>query len=113
MQIPEYESLQDRFSRYDAQVVGISTDQRFSNKAWADSLGGISFPLLADFYPQGEVARRYGVYVSDGPHAGQCERAVFVVDKQGVIRYIDVHDVNEEPDPEDIFAVLQQIEGKQ
>lgn len=102
----------DRFSRYDAQVVGISTDQRFSNRAWADSLGGISFPLLADFYPQGDVARRYGVYVGQGPHAGQCERAVFVIDKGGTIRDIDVHDVNEEPDPEDIFNVLKDIERK-
>ena len=100
----------DRFSRYDAQVVGISTDQKFSNLAWADSLGGISFPLLADFYPQGAVSRRFGIYVTEGKHAGQSERAIIVVDKIGVVRYIDVHDVDEEPDPEDVFDALRNID---
>ena len=56
-----YEREQERFRTADAQVVGVSVDSRFANAAWAAQLGGISFPLLSDFYPHGAVAERYGV----------------------------------------------------
>jgi glutaredoxin len=71
-------------------------------KAWADSLGGISYPLLSDFYPHGGVAREFGVL----RHEGYAERAIFVIDRQGVIRYVDVHDIEEQPDNEELFRVL-------
>jgi glutaredoxin len=77
-----------------------------SLKAWADSLGGIEYPLLSDFYPHGQVAQQFGVLRSDG----RTERAIFVVDKQGIIRYVDVHDIDEQPDNEVLFAVLAEIE---
>ena len=49
--------------------------------------------MLSDFWPHGEVARKYGVLRS----TGVSERALFVIDRQGIIRYIDVHDINERP----------------
>ena len=66
-------------------------------KAWANNLGGINYPLLSDFWPHGEVALKYGVF---RPHEGRSERALFVIDKQGVIQYIDIHDIDEQPDNE-------------
>jgi len=78
-------------------------------KAWAKSLGGISFPLLSDFWPHGEIAKRYGVLRSEG----YSERAIFVIDREGVIRYIDVHDINKLPDINVVFDELRKVEGKE
>lgn len=75
-------------------------------KAWADSLGKISFPLLSDFWPHGEIATRYGVLRDEG----YSERAIFVIDGEGIIRYIDVHDIDEQPDNEVLFAELRKLQ---
>jgi glutaredoxin len=76
-------------------------------KAWAESLGGISYPLLSDFWPHGEVAERYGVLRH---HEGRSERAIFIIDKEGIIRYIDIHDIDEQPDNEELWAELRELE---
>lgn len=76
-------------------------------KAWAESLGGITYPLLSDFYPHGEVAQKFGVLREDG----KTERAIFVIDKNGIIRYVEVcEDIDEQPDNEDLFDALEQLE---
>jgi glutaredoxin len=75
-------------------------------QAWAESLGGITYPLLSDFFPHGRVAQLYGVLRPEG----KSERAIFVIDKNCVIRYVDVHDIDEQPDNEVLFGVLEQIE---
>ena len=75
-------------------------------QAWAESLGGISYPLLSDFYPHGQVAQRYGVLRPDG----RSERAIFVIDKSGTIRYVDVHPIDEQPDNEVLFSILAELE---
>lgn len=105
--MPSYEAQHAEFERLDAQVLGISVDSVPCHVAFAKSLGGIrSYPLLADFHPKGEVARKYGVWKED---LGESERAIFVVDKQGVVRYIDVHDGGEQPENEAIFEVLRRL----
>ncbi len=76
-------------------------------KAWADSLGGIHYPLLSDFWPHGKIADSYGVFRRD---EGQTERAIFVIDKQGIIRYIDIHDIDLQPDNEELRDVLREID---
>jgi glutaredoxin len=77
-----------------------------SLKAWAESLGGISYPLLSDFWPHGKVAEQFGVLRSEG----YTERAIFVMDREGVIRYIDIHDIDLQPDNEVLFAELVRID---
>ncbi len=72
-----------KFEKLNAQVLGISVDHVPCLKAWAESLGGISFPLLSDFSPQASVAKKYGVRRKEG----FSERAIFVLDKFGIIRY--------------------------
>ena len=89
----------------DAQVVGISIDSTHANKAWAASLGGISYPLLSDFYPHGAVAEKFGVLRAEG----MSERAIFIIDKQGVVRFIDVHAIGEQPDEAEIFEELAKL----
>jgi peroxiredoxin len=106
-EIPTFEADSEEFDRHDTQVLGISVDSVHSHNAWAKSLGGVqSYPLLADFHPKGEVAKRYGVWKED---KGISERAVFVIDKTGTVRYIDVHEIGEQPDPEAIFEQLRKL----
>jgi len=94
-----------KFGKLNAQVLGISVDHIPCLTAWAESLGGISFPLLSDFCPQGAVAKKYGVKRKEG----FSERAIFVLDKYGIIRYIDIHDIEDRPKNKILFAELKNV----
>lgn len=101
--MPSYEADLSRFEGHDTHVLGISVDSVPCNIAWAKSLGGISYDLLSDFEPKGEVARLYGALRPEG----YSERALFVVDKEGRIIHKDIHKIDEQPDNEEIFDVLR------
>lgn len=104
-QLPSYEAELDRFKDLDAEVVSISMDSVHALTAWAKSMG-TSFPLLSDFYPQGEIADRYGVR----HQAGMAERALFAIDKEGVIRFVEIQDTpGNMPDNENLFEALRRI----
>lgn len=90
------------------QVLGISVDSVDCLKAWAESLGGITYPLLSDFFPHGQVAQTFGVLRAEG----YSERAIFVLDRQGIVRYVDVHDIDQQPDNEELFRVLEKLEPR-
>jgi glutaredoxin len=60
---------------------------------------------LSDFWPHGKVARRYGVLRDDG----KSERAIFIIDGEGIIRYIDIHDIDQQPSNEVLFEELRKI----
>jgi peroxiredoxin len=104
--MPAYEADIDRFAGYHAQVLGISVDSVPCNTAWAKSLGGLSYDLLSDFHPKGEVAKAYGAYREND---GISERALFVVDKEGKLAYKDIHNISDQPDNEDLFEVLRKL----
>lgn len=104
--MPSYEADLSRFESNNTQVLGISIDSVPCNKAWAKSLGGITYDLLSDFEPKGEVARKYGAYRPEG----YSERALFVVDKAGKIIYRDIHAIDDQPDNEVIFDELRMID---
>ncbi len=89
-----------------AQVLGLSVDSSECLRAWAESLGGITYPLLSDFFPHGQVTQLYGVLREEGFP----ERSIFVIDKQGVVCYADVHDIGQQPDNDEIFRVLNDLE---
>ncbi len=106
--MPGYEAEMADFERYDAQVVGISVDSIPSHVAFAKLIGGIdSYPLLADFHPKGAVSKKYGVWKED---KGICERAIVIVDKNGIVRYIDVHDISEAPENAQLLEVLRELD---
>jgi len=84
----------------------VSVDHVPCLKAWAESIGGISYPLLSDFWPHGEIARRYGILRDEG----YSERTIVVIDRTGVIRYLDVHDIDDAPSNEELLAVLGELE---
>jgi peroxiredoxin len=104
--MPAYEADLDRFREYDAQVLGISVDSVPCNTAWAKSLGGLSYDLLSDFHPKGEVAKAYGAYREND---GISERALFIVDKEGKLAFVDIHNISDQPDNEDLFEVLRKL----
>jgi glutaredoxin len=90
-------------------VLGLSVDSKACLTAWAENIGGITYPLLSDFYPHGYIAKMYGVF---RPEDGYAERALFVIDKSCVIRYVDVHDIDQQPDNEELFRVLAEVTGQ-
>ena len=94
------------FAGLDTQVLGISVDSVPCLTAWAKDLGGITYPLLSDFWPHGAVAQRYGVLRDDG----KTERALFIIDKQGVIRYVDVHDIDLQPSNDELRRAIRAID---
>lgn len=92
------------------QVLGISVDHIPVLKAWAETLGGISYPLLSDFWPHGEVALKYGAFRE---HEGRSERAIFIIDKEGIVQYVDIHDIDEQPDNQVLFNEIRRIQPDQ
>ena len=86
--------------------MGITCDSVYTLKAWAEQLGISSYPFCSDFWPHGAVSRLYGVFNEE---IGRPERAIVVVDAQGVVRYIDVHTLREVPDEEEIAEQLQKL----
>ena len=104
--MPAYEADLERFEGYDAQVLGISVDSVPCNTAWAKSLGGLSYDLLSDFEPKGDVARLFGAYRQKD---GISERAIFVVDKEGKLAFKDIHNIADQPDNEELFDVLRNL----
>lgn len=106
--MPSYEEDLSDFERLEAQVLGISVDNVPSNEAWAKSMGGLSYPVLSDFWPHGLVSLKYNSLRD----TGVSERSVFVVNKRGKIAYIDIHDINEQPATEEIFDALKTLQFK-
>ena len=104
-QVQAYERGRPQLDALDAHVLVISNDPGPSKKAWGDALGGATYDLLSDFHPHGEVAARYGVLREDG----LAERAVFVVDKTGVIRWAKHHDIPQHPDFEELVQALKAL----
>jgi glutaredoxin len=86
--------------------LGVSVDSVPCLTAWADSLGGINYPLVSDFYPHGALTSQFGVLRKEG----YSERALFIIDKQGVVRYVDVHDIDDQPDNDVLLAELRRID---
>jgi len=105
-QWPGYNIAKDIFNQYDAILLGITVDNIPTLFAWTNQMGQLWFPVLSDFWPHGAVAKRYGVLRSNGVS----ERALFVINKKGTIRYIDVHDINKRPPLEDLMSALEKME---
>ena len=87
--------------------MGILCDSVYTLKAWAESLGNIEYPLCSDYWPHGKVSQAYGVFNDE---LGRPERAIIVVDAEGICRYIDVHTLREVPDEEEIAEELKKLD---
>lgn len=105
-QWPGYNIALPLFEEYNAQMIGIAVDNVPSLYAWSEAMNRLEFPVLSDFWPHGEVSSTYGVLRS----SGMAERALFVIDTEGIIRYIDVHDINSRPDLAELVEELKKLE---
>ncbi len=104
-QWPGYNVAQDVFRKNNTVVLGISVDNVPTLYAWTAQMDGLWFPVLSDFWPHGAVAKKFGVLRSDGI----AERAIFIVDRKGKIRYIGLQDINVRPLLEDIVKELEKL----
>jgi peroxiredoxin len=104
-QMALYNEILSEFERFEAALLGISVDGVWCHAAFTKDRK-LRFPLLADFEPKGEVARAYGVYrASDGEN----ERALFVIDQEGIIRWSYVSPVAVNPGADGILAALEAL----
>jgi peroxiredoxin len=104
-QWPGYNIVKDLFDANNAILLGITVDNIPTLFAWTNQMGKLWFPVLSDFWPHGAVADTYGVLRSDGT----AERAIFIIDKEGIIRYINVEDINKRPPLEDLVEELGKL----
>jgi len=104
-QWPGYNIVEAMFDENEAILLGITVDNIPTLYAWTKQMGKLWFPVLSDFWPHGAVASKYGVLRSDGVS----ERALFFIDKNGIIRDIQVSDINKRPDLESCATTLEKI----
>jgi peroxiredoxin len=104
-QMALYNEVLPEFRRFGASLVGISVDSAWCHAAFAQQRN-LHFPLLADFHPKGEVAKRYGVY---DENVGMSERALFVLDGDGMISWSYVSPVGVNPGADGILHALESM----
>lgn len=97
----------DAYVNDDVQVLTISVDSIYSHKVWADR-EGFDFPMLADFWPHGAVARSYGVF---NEVIGGANRGTFVIDRDGVVRYAEMNMPGQARDQQDWRKALAEAVG--
>jgi alkyl hydroperoxide reductase subunit AhpC len=90
--------------RLNTQVLGVSVDSVPCHEAWAKALGGLGFPLLSDIHRR--ACQVYGVFIPDGNIA---ERAIFIVDREGMIRFARTYGRKDLPDLREIVAWLERL----
>lgn len=95
----------DVFRNDDVETLAVSVDSAPVHRAWAD-VNGFEFPLLADFWPHGEVARTYGVF---NPDLGAAERGTFILDRDGTVVYTDRSELAQARDQNAWQAALEQV----
>ncbi len=107
-QWPGYNIVKEIFDNSDTVLLGITVDNIPTLYAWTKQMGQLWFPVLSDFWPHGKVAEMYGVLRS----SGVTERALVVIDKQGIIRYAHVEDINKRPNLKDLVTELEKLNTK-
>lgn len=107
-QLSLYQNELAEFEKRHVQVIGISVDSIYSHGAWA-AVRGITFPLLSDFHPKGQTARKYGIMRDSD---GFSERALYVIDRDGIIRYKDISpELSHIPDIYELFRQLEDLKA--
>ena len=111
-QLSILDSLHAKFEEAGGKLLDISVDSIESHVAWQrKEIGMMRFPLCSDFYPHGDVARKFDILREEPPVPGISERAAFIVDKEGVIRFARVYPIDQLPDIEGLLAELKKIGG--
>jgi peroxiredoxin len=88
------------------EILSISADPVPSLKAWGEKLGGVSFPMLSDYWPHGAVGKAYGVFNEE---RGMDKRAAFVLDAKGVVRYAKLYEPGTIPESKELLEQLRKL----
>jgi peroxiredoxin len=105
-QMALYNEMEEYFIRHNAQLIGISVDSRWCHSAFSEEYS-FNFPLLADFEPKGLVASLYEVY---DEKTGECKRALYVLDEDGMIRWSYLSPIDVNPGADGILAELEYLD---
>ena len=97
-----------QFEERGAQLLGLSCDPVPALKVWAQSLGGIGYPLLSDFHPHGKASQALGIFNAEG---GYPMRSVTIVDPAGVVRAFHAYAPGTLPVPDAVLAELAALQG--
>jgi len=95
------------FESDDVQVLAVSCDHMFTQRAWSD-VEGYFFPMLSDYWPHGGVAQAYGVFDQSG---GFATRGTFLIDRGGVVRWTLINGLNEKRDFGGYRDALSELSG--
>ena len=105
-QMAAYQAQRQRWQRNSIEIAAVSVESIMNTTAWERRCGPFDFTLCSDFWPHGEVSAQYGAFRSSGPAAGECERAVVIVDAAGRIAFRRIYARDEVPPLDDLFNVL-------
>lgn len=109
--MPAFDSDREKFAALDAQVLDISVDSIPSHIAWQKKdIGMMNLPLCADFYPHGQVTRKFDILREGPPVSGISERAAFIVDKQGRIAFAKVYPLDQQPNSAELLEALRKLQ---
>ncbi len=97
-----------QFEERGAQLLGLSCDSVPALKTWAQSLGGINYPLMSDFHPHGKFSQDLGIFNAEG---GYPARSITIVDPQGVVRAFHAYAPGTLPQPDVVLAELVKLQG--
>ncbi len=101
------EAVANEIRRLGAGIIGISADNYWTTRAWAEELG-LSFPIGSDFEPKGEVAKAWGAYHAEGV----CQRAQFIVDRDRQVVLSHVAPIDESPGAQMILKTLEELNAR-
>lgn len=107
-QMALYNEMLKIFHKHNAEVIGISVDSKWCHLAFSQDRK-LHFPLLADFEPKGEIAKLYEVYDDE---VGECKRALYVIDGEGIIRWSYLSPVGMNPGADGILDALEEMDKK-
>jgi len=106
LQMQDLEKSKERLDKLGAVALGFSVDSVPCKRAWAKDIGVEATSLLADFWPHGGVANAYGIFREAD---GFSERAVLILDGEGVIRFRKVYPIGELPDIEEVLRAVESL----
>ncbi len=104
-----YQVEREKFKAHNAEVVGITVDSIMNITSWERDIGPFDYFLCSDFWPHGQVCEQYGVLRKSEPFSGASERAVFLIDQIGKVRYKRIYSVDQKPDLPETLAALRSL----
>jgi len=107
-QLTEYQAERERYFPR-SEVVGVSVDSIMNTTVWEREIGPLDYPLCSDFWPHGEVSRKYGVFRERQPFAGSSERAVIVIDRTGRVGFSKIYGLEEFPPLSETLEAVRRI----